>query len=416
MKYTIEELRSYLNATNEVISGFFLGAKKEHRENKEKLKTNEFSELCRDLMLCAHQYSGHGISTPGIPFDYDHCLTIMPLGALCTVIGVVAASPNLPEQKMAQEFVADFFASDSMQEAISLAQKGYQARFESIGFSTWNRIDNKFTKAAAGHMLASKYSSLYDAEFCMQNIDELSHFFERLEKTRDLSPQWNDWAPTFKDRFSQIADSKDYSIGRKDPSIAKILRLTRDGADLVSASDCVEATKAVFKGLVETDRTTHEGFVKSLDILDDHSSFYEVAFQSEFFSLNRAASFIDRGFQYHSTEGRINFAKNLQALIPRLQGRVADPKIVLAGFLLGGSVIDAMTLKDRAQGNPLWLEHAILDRARDPRSLGNPGSSLSTVLNILLKDVDKAEQKAFWDARPERGFHRPAEESEDFSR
>jgi hypothetical protein len=115
-------------------------------------------------------------------------------------------------------------------------------------------------------------------------------------------------------------------------------------------------------------------------------------------------------------EGRVNFAKNLQVLIPRLQGRVADPKIPLAGFLLGSSVTEAMTLKDRAQGNPLWLEHAILDRVKDPRSLANPGSSLSVVINVLLEGVDTADQKAFWEARPERGYHRPVAKGEDFSR
>lgn len=189
-----------------------------------------------------------------------------------------------------------------------------------------------------------------------------------------------------------------------------------DGAPIVSVGDCVRATECIFNGLLHDKQSLTDDFQKYLDILDDHDSFYEVAFQSKFFEMSRNRSFFDHGFQSHSAEGRETFGKNLRMLVERLESRVADPKIVLAGFLLGFSAIDALTIKDRAQGNPRWLEHAILDRAHDPRMLMRPDSSLSVVLNSLLSSADDAERKAFWDSRPERNLTRQSHDSQEFGR
>jgi hypothetical protein len=93
-----------------------------------------------------------------------------------------------------------------------------------------------------------------------------------------------------------------------------------------------------------------------------------------------------------------------------------DPKIILSGFLLGTSPSGALSLKDRAQGNPLWLEHAILDKARDPRALKQPNSSLSLVMNALLSGVGEVEKKAFWDSRPEGRYLPKAYEHDGLSR
>jgi len=420
MNYSIEELKTYLGAVSNVLSDFGRGKNNDkYAESKERLSTNEFSELCRDLMLSALKFNVDGIATGSIGSLEGELQVVMTHGKLHRAIGVVAASPCIPEQRLAQELIADALNPGwgFGVETVYPAQQGFEAKAKATGFngeSLKQLPDYVFDKAAQGYMLASDFSLLFDRRLLILNLPAMSDFFTRLEITRDKSPDWDRVAPTIRGVFSAMADQS--PIGRKDPSMAKILRLTRDGAELVSVSDCVEATKGIFEGLAETDRTTCEVFTKNLDILDDHSSFYEIAFQSEFLELTRKAAFMDRGFQYHSMEGRVNFAKNLQVLIPRLQGRVADPKILLAGFLLGSSVTEAMTLKDRAQGNPLWLEHAILDRARDPRPLANPGSSLSVVINVLLESVNTADQKAFWEARPERGYHRPVAKGQDFSR
>lgn len=175
---------------------------------------------------------------------------------------------------------------------------------------------------------------------------------------------------------------------------------------IVSVDECRKATISIRTGLTHVQHVPPEAFLKCLDVLDSHDNFYEIAFESEFQDF-RERPFLERGFPSFSTdENKSDFAKNLQALLERLHGRVRDPKIILAGFLLGKSAANSLELRDRAKRNPLWLEHAILDEAPKPRELKQPDSPLSVVMNVLLSGVKQAERDAFWDVRPEGRYVR----------
>lgn len=411
MKYRPDEFTAYFMSVRDTIL----------QPDMEKLKTNEFSEVCLDLVLAARDLKLLELLTTEEAPASVQVFAERIVGPYFCALGVVAASPFLPERdyKAALEQVGELLDHPRLFSLAGAAQKGFQVKADALGLNAHSlktSVYEPFTPSSAGYFLASKYVTLEDVRYAANNaehgqkhVEQLSVFMEKLEKTRDKAPDWDDRANFFKYVFSSIADHS--PLGRKDPSIAKILRLVNDGAPIVSVEECVTATEEIYNGLLHDERSAPEIFQKNLDRLDDHDSFYEIAFQSKFLDMNRGASFFDRGFHYHSPEGRVNFGKNLQTLAQRLEGRVPDPKIVLAGFLLGTSEIDALILKDRAQGNPQWLEHAILDKARDPRMLNQPDSSLSVVLNSLLSGADEAQKKAFWDARPERGLVRPSYES-----
>jgi hypothetical protein len=416
MKYSPEEFTAYFMSIRDTIL--------EH--DMEKLKTKEFSEVCLDLVLAARELKLlEVLSTEEAPSSVE-LFAKRIVGPYYCALGVVAASPFLPDRdyQAALEQISDLLDHPQIFSLVGATQKGFQLKADALGLnaeSLRTNVYGPFNRGRAGYVLASRYATLGDAQYGANNgeyghmhVEQLSIFLEKLEKTRDKAPDWNDHASFFKHVFSDIADNS--PLGRKDPSIAKILRLVNDGAPLVSVEECVTATEEIFNALRSDGRSSPRVFQRNLDKLDDHDSFYEIAFQSKFHDLNRGFAFMDRGFHYHSEEGRVNFGKNLETLAQRLQGRVPDPKIVLAGFLLGTSQIDSLILKDRAQGNPQWLEHAILDKARDPRMLNQPDSSLSVVLKSLLSGTDEAQRKAFWDARPERSFVRPSYESEGLSR
>ncbi|WP_408602028.1 hypothetical protein [Pseudomonas sp. PLMAX] len=415
MKFTPEEFRNYFESAGRTIL----------QPDMEKLKSNEFSEVCLDLVLAARELKVLEVLSTEVPTSVQLFAERIVEPYYCA-LGVVAASPFLPEREYhaALEEIGDLVDHPRLFGYVSATQKGFQVKADALGLNAHSLKINAyepFTKSSAGYVLASRYATFEDvryaannAEHAQEHVANLSVFMEKLEKTRVKSPDWDDHAAFFKYVFSSIADHS--PLGRKDPSIAKILRLVNDGAPLVSVDECVTATEEIFNGLLHDERSSPEDFQKNLDRLDDHDSFYEIAFQSKFLDMNRGASFFDRGFHYHSPEGRVNFGRNLQTLAQRLEGRVADPKIVLSGFLLGTSAIDALILKDRAQGYPQWLEHAILDKARDPRMLQQPDSSLSVVLNSLLSGASEPEKKAFWDARPERGLIRQSYESSGLDR
>lgn len=406
MKFTPEEFRNYFESAERTIL----------QPDMEKLKSNEFSEVCLDLVLAARDLRLLELLTldqqRGV-FSAQAFAESIVEPYFCA-LGVVAASPFLPQRdyKAALEQIGDLLDHPRHFSLVRAAQKGFQVKVDALGLnanSLKTNADEPFTPSSAGFYLASKYATLGDVVYVANNavgthkhVEQLCVFMEQLEKTRDHYPEWDDNANFFKLVFSNLAETS--TLGRKDPSIAKILRLVNDGAPIVSVDECVTATEEIYNGLIHDERGSPEAFKKNLDKLDDHGSFYEIAFQSKFLELNRGDSFMDRGFQNHSPEGRVNFARNLQELAQRLKGRVADPKIVLAGFLLGTSEIDALTLKDRAQGNPQWLEHAILDKSRDPGMLRRFDSSLSVVLFSLLKGADTPQKKAFWDSRPEAHF------------
>jgi hypothetical protein len=417
MKYHPEELTTYLEAARDTIL----------KRDIDKLKTNEFSEVCLDLVLAVRELNLLEVFNSEVPASVQ-IFAERIVEPYHFALGVVAASPFLPQPdyQTALESITDLLDHPRLFSMISASQHGFKTKADSLGLNAYSlrttlNLYGAFTPSVAGYVLASKYETFGDVrygannpEYGQKHVEQLSIFMEKLEKTRDKAPDWNEHAGFFKSVFSDIADHS--PLGRKDPAIAKSLRLVNDGAPLVSVDECITATKEILNGLLHDELSSPEIFEKNLDRLDDHDSFYEIAFQSQFLDMNRGASFFDHGFNSHSPEGRVNFGRNLQTLAQRLEGRVAEPKISLAGFLLGTSEVDALILKDRAQGNPQWLEHAILDKARDPGMLNRPDSSLSVVLSSLLSSADEAERKAFWDARPERRFVRQSYESEGLSR
>lgn len=415
MKYSPQELTAYFETARDTIL----------KRDVEKLKSNEFSEVCLDLVMAVRELSLPKALSSESPSSVQ--MFAERIGEpYYFALGVVAASPFLPQPdyQAALESISEILDHPLLFSLVRATQEGFRVKADSLGMNAHTLKMNAFetfSPSVSGFVLASNYvtfddvrHSAYNQDRGQEHLERLCIFLEKLEKTRDRAPDWNDQAVFFKSVVSDIADNS--PLGRKDPAIAKILRLVNDGAPLVSVDECVIATEEIFNGLLHDERSSPEIFQRNLDKLDDHGSFYEIAFQSKFLAMNRGGAFFDRGFHYHSPEGRVNFGKNLKILAQRLEGRVAEPKIVLAGFLLGTSEIDALILKDRAQGNPQWLEHAILDKARDPRMLQQPDSSLSVVLNALLSSADEAQRKVFWDARPERGLIRHSYESEGLSR
>ena len=355
----------------------------------ERLSSDELTGLCEELVAAAE----------GNVLAHEY-------GYACA-LGIICATPTSPAQFAALETIADMLNDPERVTLLFEIRKGFEAKAKSLrtsGFDLRPDFRRPFDKATYGFLLASNYAPLQDADFVETHIGPISNFLEDVEKTRTRMPDWIE-LQKFKGWFSDIADGHRTLAGRKHPDMARILRLFNDGADLVSINDCVEATRRVFEGLVHTDqRCDPESFIKNLDVLDDHKSFYEVAFQPQFLELGRESAFMDVGFQYHDDQGRANFGRNLAELAKRTEARLPDSRIMLAGFLLGGSLIDTMIAKDRTQGDPFWLENEVLNKARHSRTLAVRDSSLRVVIEALLEGRTPDERKAFWENRPERAL------------
>lgn len=403
MKYSVEEVINYLRTIGDIVSS--ASSWRADPEVFKRIKNEDFTLLCRDVILSFHEElklnaDEFGVNLERLTKTPDFKLPSSYLAA----IGVLAGSPEIPEQKQALEYLGGFMDFPGHISAIEPAREGFRAKTKASGHGIKvfreDVLFGPFDKATQGASLVTGHEifQILDTWYIFDNLEPISQFLEKLEKTRHQMPDWDKNAEFFADRFSAAADN---GIGRKNPSIAKILRLTKDGADLVSVGECVEATKAVFDGLTRPDRSDSQDFLKNLDILDDHTSFYSVAFQSEFLELTGRRAFMDEGFRSWDVPERENFGRNLAALCERLEGKVADPKILLSGFLLGTSLTESMILKDRSQGDPKWLENAILDRNRYPKSLQDPTSSPTMVLHALLSGTEEGELKAFWEKRPE---------------
>jgi hypothetical protein len=401
MNYEKVDVFLYLQGVSDVLRHSF---RTSDPEAGEKVKSNEFAKLCRDLMLsfqshvnltCEEQLekfagAGYEIGADRIAEGY------------LFAIGVVAASPFLPEKTDALAYIGKMLGSKYHRELFPVVEQAHRHLIKMDSHRLYSILgeSNQFGDAQAGELMLTELTTLfgsgrhYEVNYIKHFLPEFSEFFEKYEKTRSYSPVWEKAAPWINDIYTRI--SEDPSIGRKNPDVAKVLRLTKDGADLVSVSDCVEATKKLFLGLVHPERSDCDEFVKNLDILDDHSSFYSVAFQSELLGNLSRGDGIQRELTRWPRETRDSFRKNLAALAQRIEGKVADSGIVLCTLLLGNSVVDSMTLKDRAQGKPKWLESAILDNAENPRHLVDPNSAISIVMDTLLSRYAPDEASAFW--------------------
>jgi hypothetical protein len=397
MKYEMIELMEYLPGVCDVMFKSFRGGK-DNSEAVEKIKSKEFSELCRDLVASFHanvnltdeEVLEKIFDSIGVGKDYRI------VNGYLFAIGVVAASPALPERSAALALTGKLLKTRFHRELFPVISESYRHLIKQDSERRYSIESNAFNDAVAGGLMLTDLTAgwYHHDSFIKQNLTEFSEFFENYEKTRSYSPVWEKAAPWINDVFTRI--SEDPSIGRKNPDIAKVLRLTKDGADLVSVSDCVEATKKLFQGLVHPDRSDCAEFIKNLDILDDHSSFYSVAFQSELLGNLPRGEGIQRALTYWPHESRDNFRKNFATLAQRIEGKVADVDIILCGLLLNTSVLDSMILKDRAQGKSQWLESAILEKTRNGHSLMDPDSVASIVMDTLLSRYEPEEVSAFW--------------------
>jgi hypothetical protein len=312
-------------------------------------------------------------------------------------LGVVAASPFLPEKNNALAYVGKMLGTEFHRELFPDIQDVYRhlMNIDNNRFFSVIGESNQFQDATAGELMLSEFRSMYSSEwFVAKNLPAFSDFFEKFEKTRSYLPVWDKAASWINDFYTRISENP--GIGRKDQDIAKVLRLTKDGADLVSVSECAEATDKLFLALVHPERSDCEAFVRNLDILDDHGSFYAVAFQSSILSNMDRGGGIQNELARWPHEKRDDFRKNLAELAQRIESKVADTDILLGSLLLGKTLIESMTLKDRAQGKAKWLESAILAEARNPRQLMDPQSALSVVMDTLLSRYEPAEVSAFW--------------------
>lgn len=416
MKYSPKELISYLDSAFDVVM----------RNDSERLKSDEFSRLCLDLMIDAKALNLPWLKHPEQgpinrefldemrKLDTDKGMKLF--ATTSSAMGVIAASPFLSakDYRAVLHMIGGLLEDERTLSFLTVVQDAFRRKADAMQMDGFRlRPDGyfPFDTASVGYTMACRYVNLQDQHFVNRNIQPLSEFVEKLEKSRDRISDWDQYSPLFKDSFLKAVDYA--PDGRKDPYISKVLTLTNDGSPLVSSKECEDATETLFLGLWDADRVSSDDFRRSLDVLDDHTSFYEAAFQPVFLDLcqRKGGAFMDHGFRSLSDEGRVNFSFNLQSLLSRLQGRVADPKIVVASFLLGTTVVESLALRDRAKGNQQWLEHNVLDRAREPRMLRDKSSSLSTVLTLLLSTAKDSERAAFWDSRREKGFYIQSEDN-----
>ena len=403
MKYDAHEVLEYLPGVYDAVSAS-LHSVDHNSEASEKIKTKEFAELCRDLVL-----SFQSIASGTYEDEMEKLVGARNIASSEKIvhgylfaIGVVAASPFLPEKIDALAYTGKMIGTKFHRELFPVIEDAHRhlIKIDKYRFFSVIGETKQFNDSVAGELMLSELTTMLGTGweksdwFIKNNLPAFSDFFEKYEKTRSYSPVWDRAASWINLVYTGIAE--DSSIGRKNPDVAKVLRLTKDGADLVSVSECVEATKNVFLGLVHPERSGSDVFARNLDILDDHKSFYAVAFQSELLGHMHRGGGVQQELTTWPHETRDNFRKNLLALAQRMEGKVADADIILCSLLQGNDIVDSMTAKDRAQGKPMWLESSLLENARNPRQLMDPNSAISVVMDTLLSRYEPDEVSAFW--------------------
>lgn len=405
MKYDFDQALMHLDSI-----GSFLYRKGD--DSSERINSSEFSLLCRDVIQSLNAGQKGSKGDFGMTLSRDQIVTghndhsNQLLRNYFLAVGVVAASTDIPEQKKALEYVAGFAGDKDLYRALSVMQDGYGMKFRASDYSKYPThpcpYGEGFSKAVEGFTLLAGPHFFHEASVnvLVSEVGPISNFLEKLEKTRNVSPQWKDSAELIRYRYSNVIDL----IGRKNEHLSKIFRLVNDGAASVSINDCVSATKDIVESLSNPDLAKKIDFSAALDVLDEHPDFWKVAFQDEILSKTQKYSFIDDVLPRFDEDERKLFQSNLIELNSRIQDKVTDPSVLMSSLITGKSITNSLIAKDRSQGDPRWMENSILDDAIDIRNLARRGSSLSIVIDGLLERIGKPATEEFWAARERNGY------------
>lgn len=408
MKYEKEEVIRYLNDIKNVVF------QRESPERSERLASPEFSVLCKDLIESMHDMQNNGMEF-GVDFTDEMLQSVYEgrdasnhiVSNYFIAVGVVAASIELREQPKALAYAMGFHGSKSTYFAIDQMKFGYRAKLSESSYKSFPFApcpqEQEFSRATEGYALLSDGAYFHHArkDVLVHESGKIATFLEALERTRNFAPEWGQNVKVVKERYSELADV----IGRKNDDLQKIFRLVNDGSPSVSIQDCVKATHAIADALTNPRKAQAVNFSAAIDVLDEHPRFWQVAFQEELRSKLPSGYPLMEEVRHWNIEDRMAFKKNLSELNSRMQEKVVDPDVVLASVLLGNYISESLMEKDRAQGDPRWLERSILEKSRDLYALREPTSSLSIVMDALLERTGEEATKEFWQScESTRGF------------
>lgn len=407
MKYEFSEASKYLSDIARVVFA------RSNPDSLQRIGSPEFSVLCKDLIESLHDLQKSSL-------DFGMNLTHETLQGMhdsnpdtermtqdyFVAVGVVAASIELSEQPKALSYASRFIGEKSSYFAIDCMRFGYRAKLAASGYKSYQvvprEVHREFSPAVEGFVVLSEgeYFRNADLHVLMHEISKVGNFLEKLEKTRGFSPDWKINAEIAKSRYEGLADV----IGRKNDDLKKIFLLVNDGSPSVSISDCVRATHIIAESLLNPTMARQFNFSAEIDVLDEHPDFWKVAFQEEL--RNKLSGYPLLGELRHwGIEDRMIFKKNLSELNKRMQDKVVDPDVMLSSILMGQSITSSLVERDRAQGDPRWLERSILEQHSELWRLREPESSLSIVMDALLERTGEEAIKEFWHSCEEmRGF------------